>query len=560
MQSWFPGLRLPSEAGVGVQLYALQELALRLSRSTDQQAILQDAVDWVVGLGIGAVALRTTGGAEMLQIAAAGVPPQILNSLRSALFAPQPGGSYDTALRQHILLARDTPQDERLAALHDLTRDGATQPTLILPLATDDQWLGAMIFYATTADQPDQPTILLLELLARQVALSLAQVTFAADLRAREATLEQRHATLRRAYDLVAAERRTLAAVLDSASDAVLVIDAQGMVQIGNPALETVLGTHPDLLIGHLLHHSEVPEPLVALVQQARSRRGEQEGELALADGRVFHVSIAPLKTFGGPVQGYVTLLKDVTYFKRLDEMKSQFVATVSHDLKSPLNIINGYVELLQLAGPLNDEQAEYILRITRSLRRLTSLITNLLDLGRIEAQVDFQMQQCRLNSVVAAAVDNYHLVAEEKQIDIVAQEMHDLPAVWGDESRLRQVVDNLLSNALTYTGQGGKIWLYSEVVGNEVLTRVRDTGMGISPQDLPHIFEPFFRSRNARNVNVEGTGLGLAIVKRIVEEHGGAIGVESNIGGSTFWFSLPLVNYTRGQGSGVGGQGSGAT
>jgi signal transduction histidine kinase len=285
-----------------------------------------------------------------------------------------------------------------------------------------------------------------------------------------------------------------------------------------------------------------VPESLFALVQQARSRRGEQEGELALADGRVFHVSIAPLKTFGGPVQGYVTLLKDVTYFKRLDQMKSQFVATVSHDLKSPLNIINGYVELLQMAGPLNEEQDEYIAKIIRSVRRLTALITNLLDLGRIEAKVDVEMQQCRLNTLVATAVDSYHLLAEEKQIKVVAQPSHDLPPVWGDESRLRQIIDNLLSNALTYTSRGGTVWLHSEVIGGEVMTRVRDTGMGIHPQELPHIFDPFFRSSSARNVNVEGTGLGLAIVKRIVEEHGGAIGVESTNSGSTFWFSLPVA------------------
>lgn len=542
MQPRIPDLRLPPEPGIGAQLYALQELALRLCRSSDQQVILQDAVDWVYEQGISVMALRATNGTEV-QLAAAGIPQKILDLLQSALSAPDgSNAAYDTALRQHVLLARDTPLDERLAALQALARDGGDVPALIVPLVVGEHWLGALMFYVAATNGLDQHTIILLELLGRQVTLALEQVAFAADLRAREATLEQRHTTLRRAYDLVAAERRTLAAVLDSASDAVLVIDAQGMVQIGNPAVEMVLGIHPDLLIGHLLHHTEVPEPLVALVQQARSRRGEQEGELALADGRVFHVSIAPLKTFGGPVQGYVTLLKDVTYFKRLDQMKSQFVATVSHDLKSPLNIINGYVELLQMAGSLNEEQDEYVAKIIRSLRRLTALITNLLDLGRIEAKVDVEMQQCRLNALVATAVDSYHLLAEEKQIKVVAQPSHDLPPVWGDESRLRQIIDNLLSNALTYTSRGGTVWLHSEVIGGEVMTRVRDTGMGIHPQELPHIFDPFFRSSSARNVNMEGTGLGLAIVKRIVEEHGGAIGVESTNSGSTFWFSLPVA------------------
>ena len=528
-----------------ILLSTLQELALRFQGVSNQREIVGQALDWAAQLGVSVAFLHPQLDSALFSVdATAGCEEQAQRALQAAAFAASEDSLPGYALvYQRTVLVADTLADERFAELPSLAHTIGFRVALAIPLIVQERCRGVLLCLATTADLIGPATVGLLEVLAGQMALALEHARRTADLAVREALIEQRHAHLRRAYDLVAAERRTLAAVLDSVSDAVLVIDVHGMVQLGNPAIETVLGIHPDLLIGHLLHQTDVPERLVALAQQARAARGEHSGELALPDGRVFHVSFAPVQTFDGPVQGYVTLLKDITYFKRLDEMKSHFVATVSHDFKSPLNIISGYAELLGLVGPLNQEQAEYVGQIMRSVRQLSGMVTNLLDLGRIEAGVGIPMRPCDLGTILRATVESYRLMAIEKRINLTIQPHHDLPPIWGDETHLQQIVGNLVSNALTYTPQSGSVRIWPEVAEEALVVRVQDSGIGIPPGDLPYIFDPFFRAGVAKEVNSEGTGLGLAIVKRIVEEHGGSVGVESALGvGSTFWFRLPTV------------------
>jgi signal transduction histidine kinase len=228
--------------------------------------------------------------------------------------------------------------------------------------------------------------------------------------------------------------------------------------------------------------------------------------------------------------------------------MKNRFVATVSHDMKSPLNIIGSYAELLELSGGLDEEQAEYVRRILISVRRLSALVSDLLDLARIESGAGLRQAPVDIGAIMLSAVEEHRLAADAKHIDIRLGRFAGAPLVWGDAERLRQVVHNLLSNALTYTRPDGAVWLSAEVSQGAALVRVEDSGIGIGPQDIPHIFEPFFRAGAAKSISETGTGLGLAIVKRIVEEHGGTIGVESAInGGSTFWFTVPLAQHTGG-------------
>jgi len=529
----------------GAQLYALQELAFQLNRSFDPATIMQCAVEWSAGMGMGAAIWRVQAEQGVLTLDAyAGLPDPLVAQL---LLLPSDCDQHRLpgyAIVQRILVhVDDTQHDQRFDDLPVLANTGLFRAALALPLLAGDQCQGALTLFAATSAAFSPPSVSLYELLARQVALALDNAQTVADLRARETTLEQRNTQLRRAYALVAAERRTLAAVLDSARDAVLVTDAYGVVQIGNPAVETVLGIHPDLLIGQPLYQTEAPAHLVLLVQQAQARQGAQEGELALLDGRVFHVSIGPIKPLYGSIQGYVTMLKDITHFKRLDEMKSEFVSSVSHDLKSPLNIIGGYTELLELDGPLNEDQQTHVERIRASIRQLTTLVTNLLDLARIEAHVGIHMGACNMGEIVRVVADAFALMAAEKHIQLAIQHDPLLPNVHGDRERLQQVVSNLLSNALTYTPTNGSVQISAEVDTDRLIVRVQDTGIGISPHELPHIFDPFFRSNRARETNGEGTGLGLAIVKRIVEEHNGQVGVESAANaGSTFWFALPIA------------------
>jgi PAS domain S-box-containing protein len=545
MQLWPSDDRCLPKHGEQARLYALQALALRLNRSFDQRTIMEQATEWVAGLGLGVAILRLRPGDDACQIeTSGGLSPQTCAVLQALPATPHADTLPGYVVRhQHAILIEDIEHEERFAELRDLAQPDGFRAILALPLIVGAHTAVLVIFDASAHDL-DPATVRILELLASQLTLALENADVVAELYRRTAQLEQRHNQLRRAYDLVADERRMLAAVLDSAGDAVLVTDAHGSVLLGNQALAQVLGQHPDRLIGRLLRQTEVPGSLVALMQQARAAAEPHAGEIAFPDGRVFHVNIAPVQLFDQPAHAYVALFEDVTYFKRLDALKSQFVTTVSHDMKSPLNVITSYTELLELAGPLNHEQADYANRIIASVRRLSALVSDLLDLARIEGHVGLRLVPCDINALMWTTVDDHRLLADEKRIDLLIRPTQALPLVWGDESRLRQVFGNLLSNALAYTPRDGAIWLAAEADEQGITVRIEDSGVGIDPYDVPHIFDPFYRGHLTQDANSKGTGLGLAIVKRIVEEHGGAIGVESAInGGSTFWFTLPSTH-----------------
>jgi PAS domain S-box-containing protein len=544
MRSWLPSDRPVREASADARLYDLHELALRLNRSLDQHLIVEQAVAWAAALGFGAAVVQQKAD-DTLRIAAnGGLAPPLLEVLQATPFMlndqTMPGYA---ALHRRALLVADAVHAQRFAELRAIAHDRAPGAALALPLVAGDRCAAVLLIYAEAAADLDQATTSLLELLSRETSQALENAAALADLHAHEAQLEQRYSQLRRAYDLIAAERRRLAAIVECASEAILVIDARGVVQLGNRAAEAVLGIHPDLLIGHPLEHAPAPEALAAAVDRARVSAERREGEFALPDGRAFRISVAPVQSLHLPPQAYVILFKDVTSFKQLDKIKNQFVATVSHDMKSPLNIISSYTELLELAGELNEEQAEYTQHILTSVRRLNALVSDLLDLARIEAGVGLLAAPCDIMMILDAAAEEYRLSADAKRIDLSVRHTGDLPLVWGDEGRLLQIVSNLLSNALAYTPLDGTVWLSAEAAEGVVKVRVEDSGIGIRTQDVSHIFEPFFRADAAKDFSSAGTGLGLAIVKRIVEEHGGAVGVESAInGGSRFWFTIPIA------------------
>jgi len=241
------------------------------------------------------------------------------------------------------------------------------------------------------------------------------------------------------------------------------------------------------------------------------------------------------------PDVGLTITLHDVTYFKELDRIKSDFVSTVSHDLRSPLTAILGYIELLERVGPINDKQRTFIQRVQMSVRNITELINDLLDLGRIESGFDESKVSLSVTNVVKYSVESLKDRILENDIKLTLDAPKDLPQIIGDSVRLRQVVDNLLGNALRYTQKGGKIDVVLREENEQIIFQVCDDGVGIPAADRPHIFEKFYRASNVVD-DISGSGLGLAIVKTIVENHNGRIWVDSTEGeGSTFTIVLPI-------------------
>ena len=233
--------------------------------------------------------------------------------------------------------------------------------------------------------------------------------------------------------------------------------------------------------------------------------------------------------------------MQEITHLKMLDRLKSDFIHTVSHDLRSPLTAIMGYVELLDRIGPLNEQQQEFVRRIQNSVNSITTLVNDLLDLGRIEAGFDSRKDLVAMDGILRYTLDNYLNQIKDKRLKVNVDVPQTLLPVLGNPIRLRQMLDNLIGNAVKYTPEGGSIVIRMSVEEEQLITSIKDSGIGIPLSDQAHIFDKFYRASNAPK-GVPGTGLGLAIVKSIVDNHEGRIWVESRTReGTTFFIVLPL-------------------
>ncbi|MDD5630333.1 MAG: GAF domain-containing sensor histidine kinase, partial [Elusimicrobia bacterium] len=227
-----------------------------------------------------------------------------------------------------------------------------------------------------------------------------------------------------------------------------------------------------------------------------------------------------------------------------LDRMKSEFVSTVSHEFKTPLTALSGFLDVLLAgeAGPLNDQQRGFLKIGEAQVRRLTNLVTDLLDCSRLEANMEMAQAAVDLAAVVRASVENHSLQAGETGKTITVESPGPAPEVVGDAKWLGLAVDNLISNAVKFTRPGGRVAVSLARRGGSVEVCVADDGIGIHPDDQGRIFEKFFRARNRSDVSAPGTGLGLTIAKEVVSRHGGRIWFESELGkGTRFSFSLPM-------------------
>ncbi|MFZ6026585.1 MAG: ATP-binding protein [Chloroflexota bacterium] len=334
-------------------------------------------------------------------------------------------------------------------------------------------------------------------------------------------------------------ERKRFETILTNVDDGVLVIDLDDRLVLANHTLCAALGLGEEKINGKPMRDIIQHPDLIELLSE-ENRSQSTRGEVTLEDGRVFNAHLTPI-----PEVGYAVTMQDITHLKELDRIKSDFVSTVSHDLRSPLTAILGYIELIDRVGPLNDTQREFVRRVQFSVSNITALINDLLDLGRIEAGFDARKEIVPLAAIINYAVEGLRNRAVERQQTLHTEIPDNLPSVYANPVRLRQLVANLLGNAIKYTPNEGTISLVAEAEGGQVIIRVADNGPGIPPADQPYIFDKFYRASNVPG-DTPGTGLGLAIVKSIVENHQGRIWVESNLGqGTVFTVVMPVSDHS---------------
>jgi two-component system, OmpR family, phosphate regulon sensor histidine kinase PhoR len=337
-----------------------------------------------------------------------------------------------------------------------------------------------------------------------------------------------------RLYNQTELERKKLSTILSQVDDGVIVIDENENILLLNEKAKDLFFID-DQSIGKQFTDVFQQEEMLGIFYNKLIQ--PERAEIKFSDKRFYgitHIQVSGL--------GTILTLHDISYLKELDRLKTDFVNAVSHDLRSPLTSILGYSDLIHRVGDVNEKQTEFINRIKLSVDNITALISDLLDLGRVEIGLDESVVAVPISPVLSHAINAFRFSIHKKNIKLISKFKKDLPNVKGNPIQLRQMMENLIGNAIKYTHEGGRIGVYGKVQEGQVILQVSDNGRGIPSEDQPKIFNRFYRATNTVKGDV-GTGLGLAITKTIVDNHRGRIWVESLIDkGSSFTVMLPIM------------------
>jgi len=329
--------------------------------------------------------------------------------------------------------------------------------------------------------------------------------------------------------------------------EGVLAVDAHDHLLLLNQSVRAMFRLGPRLGEGKPFLEVIRNADLLDLLRACREARGEmvsRELSLTTPVERILDVHALPLRV-GGEGTGVLMVLHDVTQLRRLERVRTEFVANVSHELRTPLTAIRGYLETL-LEGGLDerDTARRFLEIVSRHTERLGRLLDDLTDLSNIElGKVALELEPTELGEALEAVVAIIEPRAAGKGVSLAADLPPDLPRVLADGDRLTQILINLLDNAVKFTPAGDRVTVTAAVQDQMVEIAVADTGIGIPSTDLPRITERFYRVDKARSRELGGTGLGLAIVKHLVQAHGGELSIESDAGkGTTVRFTLPVA------------------
>src|SRR3989339_1832850 len=348
----------------------------------------------------------------------------------------------------------------------------------------------------------------------------------------------------------VATEKSRVKTIINCMGDGILVCDRDSCIVLANPAASRMLEIPESRLLGNYVSqsnlHSELSRTIEDSLKTEDSAYTSISQELSIGDSRgmFLRAHTAPVRNDLGEIMGSVTVLQDISYLKELDKMKSEFIAMVAHELRSPIATVEQQLTVVLggMAGDLNEKQDQLMTRARERTRGVLTLINDLLDLSKIEAGKMVQYKEpLNLADVIIRVVEMMKIDAQAKNIRIDFLPPASISTIQADRSSMEGIFTNLISNAIKYTLAGGSVTIRLEDQDGFVEISVADTGIGIKSDDLPRIFDKFFRVKTSETRQIVGTGLGLSIVKSIVDAHMGTISVESTDGkGTTFSILLP--------------------
>lgn len=345
-------------------------------------------------------------------------------------------------------------------------------------------------------------------------------------------------ARLRETLQEISAEREKAEAIIRHLADGVVAVDEKGRVVAANRAAERLLGV---ALPGKRIEEVLGEGPAVEAFRKALHTGFSPEERRFDFRGRTLRLNVSPLRA-GERWRGAVAVIHDVTEEERLGRLQKEFVANVSHELRTPLGTLRSYLDTLLEGAEEDPELRRRFLRVMDGeTERMTRLVNDLLVLSRLDRREEMlSLSPLDLGFLVREVAEKFRRRCEEKEL-LLEVEAGEALEVQGDGTRLEQVLTNLLTNAIDFTPPGGRITLLVQPEGEGIKVAVRDTGVGIPPEDLPRVFERFYRVDKARSRRFGGTGLGLAIARELVEAHGGEMGISSQPGrGTEVWFRLP--------------------
>jgi two-component system phosphate regulon sensor histidine kinase PhoR len=343
-------------------------------------------------------------------------------------------------------------------------------------------------------------------------------------------------AKLKELVETISEDRTRLASILNNMADGVIMTDTEGNISLANQAAEKLFNFKEakNKPLIEVLRDHEVDEVLKLCLKTAEMQSVQYESGVSKRYLRAIAIPVAH--------SGVLLLFQDLTELRNLQTTRRELIGNISHEFRTPLAGIKAMVETLR-GGAVDEKKAarDFLTRIDSEVDRLTQMVAELTEISRIETgKAELKLEPVDLNQLVEEAIAQLSPQAERQKLTVVKELASDLSSVPADRARVRQVIVNLLHNAIKFTGPGGKITVTTQGRGDAVAVDIADTGTGIASDDLPHVFERFYKGDKARSGG--GTGMGLAIAKHVVEAHGGSIRVQSEEGkGSTFSFSLPL-------------------
>jgi PAS domain S-box-containing protein len=542
------------ETELGLQrTESLLRLAAEISTSLDLERVLDRTLQILIEVTPaerGAIFLLDAEGEHFTLRATAGTGPQLPPGGIMLDFGFGAGLSGWSLSQNQTHLVDDLLSDTRWIAFDADAQRYAS--AAVAPLVANEERLGVILLLSTQPASFLEDVKQTLSTAAGQVAVAIKNTELYALIR--EQT--ERMGSMLRTQQV---DSSTSRAILESIADGVVVTDDEHRVVLFNAAAARILGIEGESILGHPvfdfigLYGAEgqrwassirgwkqnPPEP---------SMLSDVSERLQLEDDRVLSIHPAPV-VLGQEFLGTVSIFRDITREVEVDRLKSEFVATVSHELRTPMTSIKGFVDLVLMgaAGALNAEQRRFLNIVKNNTERLEILVNDLLDISRIEAgKVTLSFQPIDVHELlheIKLFVERQRR-EQDKQIELVIETPPELPRLWGDPERVRQILTNLVENAFNYTPEGGKITLRADRVNDQIELAVEDNGIGISLNEQGRIFERFFRGEQSLIMGVAGTGLGLAIVLNLVEMHGGRIWVSSEGipgRGTTFTLSLPI-------------------